>query len=324
MTDSVALIESPFQLLSLQEAVSGALMELPSRVLLRSSMGALPDLVDGELRRRLERRSTQGIIGACGSARKLVLGDPYSGLAQTAMAMAPRLRHVELVDDGAAVLRTALLLGSGREPLVRAHARPNAATRLRAHRCAQRLARFASRENLTIATGLGPYLDRAALAERGVVTREHDFSWTRSVAGDVESGDGTRGHGTGRLVLGAALAVDGYLSSEFYQRWLDETLRPGDTFAAHRRERSEGVDEPAGGDINVVDLGVPVEVWLARSSGFDSVHCLPSTPALTIPRLSAGITVECRAVPDSAFTDKATADFRDLLGRVVELSPGGT
>jgi hypothetical protein len=305
---ALAVVDSPFQLVSLFEAItSGAVDECPD-VVVRARDGTFERLLDlgrdllGQIVRR--PRSSAECLRIVSARQRLVIGDPYSGVFHAWLAV--RWRHVDrlvLLEDGASALRLHGLLTEGR-PLTRAHGNTRSKTVL-ATLAAWRIGRLAQRRPVVLACGL-PVRDdlRAGLASRCVVVHRHRFEWSQSVRplpALVEGGGAAPLH----VVLGSSLTTDQLLYWSYYHDWLTQSLDAGTLFVPHRREPegSRAIVEDAGARI-LSNGSLPVELLLRDVATTVTVDCLPSTAAITLPlvRGDRPTIVRCARPPAPAWS----------------------
>lgn len=262
-----AWVESPLQLLCAVEYAAAS--ALPVRIVPRSGATQLPatadrlralGLPDGVEIEDPRAVPLEGIL--LPSAAHWIIGDPWSGMAQSLLAVrAPR--RLTLVDDGSMSLRLPAVL-AGREPLTRSGGPTAIAelalSRLDALQRAGRLELFSYYP-----------LDHAALLP-------NRFAWLgeRREAGAV----------SGTVVLGAAAVADGLLASDDYLAWVAQ--QPvGSAYFPHRRESAEQLAAVARLGLVVAQTGLPIEIVLAGARNLD-VRSLPSSAVDTLRILLAG------------------------------------
>jgi hypothetical protein len=308
MTDPpLAIVDSPFQLMSLFEAMTNATVDRQPDVLIRAREGSYERLLalGRDLLGELVRRPTSQSECARLLVRRsdLVIGDAYSALFHATLAIRwTKVQRLVLLEDGASALRLHRLLADNR-PLTRAHGRNTVKTGL-ATAAAWRLGRLARRGRVVLSAGLPMSAsDADRLAQRSVTVRPHRFEWSRSVRLEPS----LLGHGEGgdvHVVLGSSLATDRMLHWRYYRAWLADVLRPGSLFVPHRREPSESpaVVEAAGAK-TFANPELPVELLLRDVVRTLDVDCLSTTAAITLPlvRGERPTIVRCVRPPHSAW-----------------------
>lgn len=302
MSGTIALVESPAQLLNLLEWVLGeqrgtadprrvrAAVLLPRDATTRRQLAALtPMAVDEGIRVSVhDIRRSPAALAYClailapqlAVADRLVLGDPFSGLIQQLLPLARTARDVVLVDDGTATLELATRLLAGR-PLVRWHSAgpPRAA----AYRTTRLLTPDRGRR-LEVYTSLAKDL---LLPPGGVVT-VNAYSWTRGRFGPPEVLPATD-------LVGTSLAETGLMDPDRYVAevaGLAKELGCG-RYLAHRREdpgKLERISRATGAEIVVPEL--PLELALRMGPVGRTVVSFASTVVHTLPAVLAGTGVD--------------------------------
>lgn len=311
-----ALIGSPYQLLTLLEAVAAGVVPAPAVVLqgaplqysplLSASTGMLAET------RLLQDSTPARVIGELRRASPLIIGDLYSRLGH--MVLALRNHHDRLValEDGAAMVRGLRSLTHGRPPLARAHARRQRTPAAGLAR--RRLASMLSEMTVVGALPVAPEV-ASRLRRCGTLHYRHRFEWTRDRW--PARSDGAR---AGPLVLGSSLAADGIVQPRAYLGWLDENLSlPGATFRPHRRDLPDALSLVADRRVPMSTDPLPVEALLAASRPAEIIT-LPSTAALTARVLAPRMVVRCWRVPTAWLDSRATKAMVELLNEVAALS----
>jgi len=310
----VALIDSPFQLLSLFEAVHAGAVDPPSLVL--RSTAVPPRLVElgadlvGDV--APAGTSSSEVVRLVSRARRVVVGDVLSTFVQ-GLLVSLRLRDVTVLEDGAAFLRAVATLADGTGPLCRAHRRrPVDLVLGRAARA--RLSRHAAAGRVTI-FGCLPVSPshRRHLLDHGYRMVGHRFEWTRGQR--IASSDRERPEQV--LVLGSSLAADGFVDGSWYERWRDEALSAevAVLFAPHRREPPV---RRAGVSIAELAPQLPIELGVLAMPALREVRSLPGTAALTLPLVVPHCRVECGRVPDGAWSPQVPGEMRHLLDLITD------
>ena len=321
-----ALVESPLQLLCAVEAYAAGhaarSTATRARIVARSDVPTLATAV-GAVRDLGLPDGLDVVVGQAG--RTLgnpvhVVGDPFSGVFQTALARAAAPGRVVVVDDGLATLDMARRLVDA-EPMVRLSHTTGPLRHTLGAVTTRRLRRLARSGRLTICTML-PLDDdlTAGLTGLGVEVAEHSFDWLASRPDDgapAEIDEPT-------VVVGSGLVADRLVHADQYAAWLTGLAADGPVrYIPHRRhdplvtalfERLPGV--------RVDSPGAPVEIRLRRLRSDQRVVSLPSTSAVTLTRLLTprGVSVLPQDVPDSWWTPRAAPALREHLGAAADLA----
>ncbi|MDO8147984.1 hypothetical protein Q6350_06025 [Isoptericola sp. b515] len=318
-----ALVESPLQLLCAVEAHAAGIAGRRTRVLARQGVPTLTAAVDAFRDLGLP----DGLDVVVTRPRPApeddvhLVGDPFSGTFQAALARGAAGGRLVLVDDGLATLDLARRLLAG-DPLVRPTAHHGPLRRGLGAVTTRRLRRLARDGRLTVWTMLP--LDRGltdGLRALGVDVREHSFDWLAS-----------RDRGSGpadvleepTVVVGSALAADHLVDVEHYVAWVRGIAADGPVrYLPHRRHHplvTALLAQIPG--VGVTMPGAPVEVRLRNLRGPRRVITLPSTAAITLTRLLSprGVAVVPHDVPDDWWTARADPALRNHLGAATALA----
>ncbi|PRZ06553.1 hypothetical protein BCE75_1066 [Isoptericola sp. CG 20/1183] len=315
-----ALVESPLQLLCAVEAYAAGHVTPPAatqaRIVARSDVPTLATAV-GAVR---DLGLPDGLDVTVGPVSRTLggdpvhlVGDPFSGVFQTALARGTAPGRIVVVDDGLATLDMARRLVEA-EPMVRLSTPTGPLRYTLGAVTTRRLRRLARAGRLTVCTML-PLDDglTAGLTALGVEVVEHSFGWlaSRSDAGAPPAIEEPT------VVVGSGLVADRLVHADQYAAWLAGLAADGPVrYIPHRRhdalvtalfERLPGVR---------VDVpGAPVEIRLRRLGTDQRVVSLPSTSAVTLTRLLTprGVAVLPQDVPDSWWTPRATPALREHL-----------
>ncbi len=321
--DTVALVESPAQLLHLLEwahaeqaahrtvAVVLAPVEATSVAQLRQ-LAAFADEEDiqvewyaprGSLGARLA--TLRQVAGRVSKARRLVIGDPFSGMIQ-ALLLAAHPREAVVVDDGTATLEFASQLSSG-EPLRRWDAQPSAMEPLRAP-LGQHARRFFSAERVRVFT----VMPVSGLPASRI--HHHGYDWTRARFGTPKVVAGVD-------VVGSSLAESGVVDETAYLEAIERlAARSGwrGRYFAHRKESVEKLEQINRLGLRVMRPDVPLEIELCRGPVSAKLASFPSSVGYTLPLVLAGVgvSVELQPVPTGMLTAKVGPAARRFLDRI--------
>ncbi len=324
---SLALVESATQLLNVVEwaHATGEHGDLRVAVLCpkdsptRSQLEQVADLARGagldvDLV-NIRALGSGGMLGgvrltrSLAAARRVVLGDPFSGLIQTLLPFV-RADEIVVVDDGTATWEFASCIDRG-APLVRWRLDPEGASS-RAARATRLLSPSTSR-TLTVFS----CLDGAT--PEGATKAVNDYAWTKSwrtpevVTGQVD-------------LLGASLVETGMVDRTAY---LTEVRRLASLFTSlrylpHRHETENRLAElEALPGVRVQRAKLPVELTLRAGPVARRVVTFPSTAAHTLPVVLAGtgVKVEVRGIDDAWFTPQTSTRAREFVARISADAP---
>ncbi|WP_062317162.1 hypothetical protein [Demequina maris] len=301
----VGWVESPLQLINAVEAAAD--LDEPTLILLRRGVAQLADTA-----RWLEPHLPEGIRFAEASAatdprfrdaaRRLV-GDAFSGQFR-AVVTATGARDLVVVDDGSAALHLAAVL-AGIERFSRMGQRESAVQRTLGTLTGSRLRAAARAGRVTLVTA---YADHEAMPTvPGARIVPNRYAWLRSLdaAPPVEL--------RSVVVLGSALAVDGYVDPERYEAWAASHGAEA-TYLPHRREDPAALERLRAAGLAVVEPGLPAEIVLGSARGVAHVHSLPSSTGATLARvLPVGTVMKVTAVRHDWWTTRADETFRATL-----------
>lgn len=328
--DTVALVESPAQLLHVLEwahaehaahrtvAVVLAPVEATSVAQLRR-LAVFADEEDiqvewyaprGSLLARLS--TVRQVAGRVSRARRLVIGDPFSGMIQ-ALLLSAHPREAIVVDDGTATLEFVSQLGSG-EPLRRWDALPSPLEVARGP-LGQHARRFFAAERVRVFTvmpvvGLPPSR-----------IHNHGYEWTRARFGTPKVVAGVD-------VVGSSLAESGVVDQRAYLEAIEGlAARSGwrGRYFAHRKESVEKLALITDLGLRVMRPEVPLEVELCRGPVSAKLASFPSSVGYTLPLVlaGAGVKVELQPVPTGMLTPKVGPAARRFLDRISADLRGG-
>ncbi|MBT0994583.1 hypothetical protein KIN34_09820 [Cellulomonas sp. DKR-3] len=314
-----AWVESPLQMISALEAAATGLLGPRVDVVHRMGVTAVDELAL-RLRRvalppgvRLVPSSPWGLWR---HAAPGAVGDPFSGAVQ-ARSLASRRSPYVVLDDGLATLHLLdLLTRTGTGGITRPRAHPGNARRSLAVAARSHLLGLARDHRLVVFTMLPvrPEVEVAFVALGGEIVA-HTFAWSSTLR-EPEL------HGANEVVVGSAMASDGLVDAGAYARWVHDVAAAADgevVYIPHRREDPALTAQVADRAQIRVERGPwPVEVSLRCLAPGAVVHCLPSTPLLSLRGVlaAAGVKLVGVPVPDDWWTPAASPRFRAGLPRV--------
>jgi hypothetical protein len=320
-TDTLALVESPAQFLHVLEwcHVENAaehtriVVLAPTDAVTVAQLAAMADYAEEEgigldwyaprESPRAALRSLPDVRRAVAAARRLVLGDPFSGVIQALLLFA-RAGEVVVVDDGTATLEFAAQLVHG-EPLRRWHVRQSP---LRAPLAAS-ARRTLSRSRLRLFTVMG------VTALPGSRVDHHHYDWTRRRFGQPHVLRGTD-------VVGSSLVETGIVQAEAYLDAVAELAgRAGAAgrYFAHRREHPDKLRRLAQRTgLRVVRPRVPLEIELRRGPVAQELASFPSSVGYTLPLVLAGTgcRIAVQPLPEAMLNPGVSVRARGFLARV--------
>jgi hypothetical protein len=330
--NTLALVESPVQLLNVLEWAhsirtgSGGAATPPDLTL--AVLSPNDPMSRGQLRRMAEFARDEGItIRWCEarsskgallntaaklspqlrSARRLVLGDPFSRLVQTLLPLC-RARKIVVVDDGTATMEFVQLLERG-DPLVRWHrsgVRPGPGMVLAA--LARRRLAPSRRRTLEIFTSM------AVSDLDGLAITPNRLEWTRSRLGPPTIAAGTD-------IVGTSLVETGVVDPDRYQEAVATLARlhGAARYFAHRRESADKLHRlSAATGLEIVRPDLPLELVARRGPVGHTILSFPSTVVHTLPLALEGTGVKitiCDIDPDW-FTSSASPRAEGFLSGI--------
>lgn len=324
-TDTLALIESPAQLLHLLEwchaeqaadrtrlavlspADPGTVAQLRSMADFAEEEGIAIDWYSPRDSAAAGLRTLAALRKPLASARRLVIGDPFSGVIQALLPFA-RPQEVVVVDDGTATLEFATQLAHS-DSLRRWHAAPG--TGLLRGPLARHARSFFGSGRLRLFTVM------SVTSLPGSRIQHHGYDWTRRRFGPPQPLRGLD-------VVGSSLVETGVVELESY---LDAVTRlaedpgAGGRYFAHRREDPEKLRRLAQrSGLRVVRPKVPLEIELRRGPVATRLASFPSSVGYTLPLVLAGTgtRIAVQPLPPSMLRRQVSVRAREFLERVAD------
>lgn len=315
MTRTLALLESPAQILNLLEWTHGdgtadprevtAAVIMPRAAAAREQLRAMAALAraEGLTVSLYSPRDGMRELARCGAvlsvrvcrAATLVLGDPFSQLAQSLLPLS-RARRVVVVDDGTATIEFVARLAE-RRPLVRWHSTQRPPGRaLRATRW------LVARE---LAGRLEVFTSLEVKAPEGVRLTVNTYAWAKERFGPPEVIDSVD-------LLGTSLVETGVVREQAYFDGVTRlvTAHGVTRYLAHRRESPAKLAAlVAGTGVEVVHPELPLELHARTGPTARTIISFPSTMVHTLPLMLAGTGVD--VVIQEIGPDWLTADASD-------------
>ena len=327
---ALALVESPAQLLNVIELaqheddlaglkiavlapVAGLTrIQLRSMIVLARDAGNVVSWHEPRLGGLAVARSVRALAGELGGIRRLVVGDPYSGVIQVIISVS-KLSEVTIVDDGTATLEFARQWVAG-EQLSRWHRRATPSQQRQIASLARDQVSGTVRRRLAPHSACRLRLFTCMPVElSGVRTITNDFTWVRSryAAPQVKPEAD---------LVGTSLVESGVLKADSYLGGVETliTRYHADRYFAHRREADWKLDLIERMGIKVVRPGLPLEIIARRGPIGRTIVSFPSTVVHTLPIVLAGsdVQVVVSEIADDWYEPQATQQADDFLDTV--------
>ena len=327
---ALALVESPAQLLNvielaqLEDDLVGlkiavlAPVAVPTRTQLRSMIqlareaGHTVSWHEPRLGGLAVARSLRALGGELPGVRRLVVGDPYSGVVQAIISVT-KLSEVTIVDDGTATLEFARQWVAG-EHLSRWHRVATPSQRRQITALARDQVSGTVRRRLSPQSGCRLRLFTCMPVDvPGVRIIRNDFSWVRVryAAPEVKRGAD---------LVGTSLVESGVVKADCYLGAVETliTRHDADRYFAHRKEADWKLDLIERIGIEVVRPSLPLEIVARKGPVGRTIVSFPSTVVHTLPIVLAGS--EARVViceiANEWYEPEKTVQADDFLGRV--------
>jgi hypothetical protein len=328
---ALALVESPAQLLNVVELANHeddlAAMKIavlaPSTGLTRTQLRSMIALAreaghqiswhEPRLGGMAVARSVRALAGELNGVRRLVVGDPYSGVIQVIISVT-KLSEVTIVDDGTATLEFARQWVAG-EHLARWH---EAATTPGQRRQIAQLARDQISDNVRrrLSPGSGCRLRLFSCMQVDIPrvrTIPNDFSWVRARHPVPQLKPGAD-------LVGTSLVESGVVKSDAYLGGVEDLIEhyQADRYFAHRKEADWKLDLIERMGVQVVRPALPLEIIARRGPIGSTIVSFPSTVVHTLPTVLADSdakVVVCK-IPQDWYQPRTTPQADDFLGRV--------
>ena len=327
---ALALVESPAQLLNVIELaqleddliglkiailapVAGLTRtQLRSMIPLAREAGHTVSWHEPRLGGLAVARSLRALAGELAGVRRLVVGDPYSGVIQAIISVT-KLSEVTIVDDGTATLEFARQWVAG-EHLSRWHRVATASQRRQITALARDQVSGTVRRRLSAQSGCRLRLFTCMPVDiPGVRIIRNDFSWVRArypLPQLKNSAD----------LIGTSLVEYGVVKADCYVDGVETmiTRYAADRYFAHRKEADWKLDLIERIGVEVVRSALPLEIVARRGPIAGTIVSFPSTVVHTLPLVlaeSEARVVVCE-IADEWYEPETTAQADDFLGRV--------
>jgi len=321
---TVALAESPLQLLNAVEAAHAGEVTGPYEIRWRADVGGLLRAAAAVAAEALPPGvrivPTSRLRSGAPTARRgtYVLGDAFSGRGQVAL-LAGQPQRVILLDDGVSTLRALRLITAERTaPLLRVDGTESPTRRAIGSAAHSRLRRLAAQGGLSVFTALPlPESTRARLADMGVQVIDHRFAWVAGLRPADPVPEPV-------VVVGSAMVADGLIHPEHYLSWVQRiTAGAPARYFPHRRCDARMLSRISALPGVVVEwAAAPVELRLRGLGPDQLVHCLPSSAfgLLSTVLRSSGTRVQGTPIPEHWWTPGAQPELRVQLASALDLA----
>jgi hypothetical protein len=327
---ALALVESPAQLLNVIELaqleddliglkiailapVAGLTRtQLRSMIPLAREAGHTVSWHEPRLGGLAVARSLRALAGELAGVRRLVVGDPYSGVIQAIISVT-KLSEVTIVDDGTATLEFARQWVAG-EQLSRWHRVATPSQRRQISALARDQVSGTVRRRLSAQSGCRLRLFTCMPVDiPGVRIIRNDFSWLRArypLPRLKNNAD----------LIGTSLVESGLVKADCYLDGVETliTRYAVDRYFAHRKEADWKLDLIERIGVEVVRSPLPLEIVARRGPIGGTIVSFPSTVVHTLPMVlaesKAGVVV-CE-IADEWYEPETTAAAEAFLGRV--------
>jgi hypothetical protein len=327
---ALALVESPAQLLNvielaqLEDDLVGLKIAIlaPVAGLTRTQLRAMIPLAreaghtiswhEPRLGGLAVARSLRALAGELAGVRRLVVGDPYSGVIQAIISVT-KLSEVTIVDDGTATLEFARQWVAG-EHLSRWHRVATPSQRGQISALARDQVSGTVRRRLSAQSGCRLRLFTCMPVDiPGVRIIRNDFSWVRAryplprLKNDAD-------------LIGTSLVESGVVKADCYVDGVETliTRYAVDRYFAHRKEADWKLDLIERIGVEVIRSALPLEIVARQGPIGGTIVSFPSTVVHTLPLVlaeSEARVVVCE-IADEWYEPETTAKADDFLGRV--------
>jgi hypothetical protein len=327
---ALALVESPAQLLNVIELaqleddlvglkiavlapVAGLTRtQLRSMIVLAREAGHPVSWHEPRLGGLAVARSLRALAGELAGVRRLVVGDPYSGVIQAIISVT-KPSEVTVVDDGTATLEFARQWITG-EQLSRWHRVATPSQRRQVTELARDQVAVSVRRRLSSHSGCRLRLFTCMPVDLpGIRIIRNDFSWVRARHPVPQLKPGAD-------LVGTSLVESGVVKADSYLGGVETliTRYDADRYFAHRKEADWKLDLIERMGIEVVRPALPLEILARRGPIGRTIVSFPSTVVHTLPIVLAGSearVVVCE-IASEWYQPDTTVRADDFLGRV--------
>jgi hypothetical protein len=327
---ALALVESPAQLLNVMELakleddlvglkiavlapVAGLTRtQLRSMIVLAREAGHTISWHEPRLGGLAVARSLRALAGELTGVRRLVVGDPYSGVIQAIISVT-KLSEVTIIDDGTATLEFARQWLAG-EQLSRWHRVTTSNQRRQITARARNQVAGTVRRRLSPHSGFRLRLFTCLPVDLpGVRVIRNDFSWVRARHPVPQLKPGAD-------LVGTSLVESGVVKADYYLGGVETliTRYDVDRYFAHRKEADWKLDLIERMGIEVMRPTLPLELIARRGPIGRTIVSFPSTVVHTLPIVLAGSkarVVVCE-IANEWYEPETILRADDFLGRV--------
>jgi hypothetical protein len=327
---ALALVESPAQMLNVIELaqleddlvglkiavlapVAGLTRtQLRSMIVLAREAGHTVSWHEPRLGGLAVARSLRALAGELAGVRRLVVGDPYSGVIQ-AIINVTKPSEVTIVDDGTATFEFARQWIAG-EQLSRWHRVATPSQRRQITELARDQVAGSVRRRLSSHSGCRLRLFTCMPVDLpGIRIIPNDFSWVRARHPGPQLKPGAD-------LVGTSLVESGVVKPESYLGGVETliTRYDADRYFAHRKEADWKLDLIERMGIEVVRSALPLEIVARRGPIGRKIVSFPSTVVHTLPIVLADseVRVVVCEIANEWYQPETTVRADDFLGRV--------
>jgi hypothetical protein len=327
---ALALVESPAQLLNVIElaqheddlaAMKIAVLapsagitrtQLRSMITLAREIGHKVSWHEPRLGGMAIAHSVRAIAGELTGVRRLVVGDPYSGVIQVIISVT-KVSEVTIVDDGTATLEFARQWVAG-DDLSRWHEVATHGQRRQITKLARDQISGNVRRRLSTSSGCQLRLFTCMHVDiPGVRIIPNDFSWVRARIPAPQLKPGAD-------LVGTSLVEVHLVKADAYLGGVENLIGHygADRYFAHRREADWKVDLIERMGVEVVRPALPLEIVARCGPIARTIVSFPSTVVHTLPTVLADTDAEvvvCK-IPQEWYQTRTAPQADDFLGRV--------
>ena len=261
-------------------------------------------------------RTVRSLLGELGRTRRLVVGDPFSGVLQVLVGLV-RPTDVTIVDDGTATLEFVRQWAAG-EALHRWHQpfvelRPGVTGAARQQIAANLRRRLGPEAGTRLRLFTCMPLADAGLESAGVEVEPNTYAWLKGRWSHPDVRDGVD-------LVGTSLVESGVVDAEQYLAGVGRLVaQQGVTrYLAHRRESDDKLAQIRALGVDIALPSLPLEIEARRGLINATLISFPSTVVHTLPVVLADTRVQTYVcgVPESWYAPGVDAAAEAFLRRV--------
>ncbi|HEY0240559.1 MAG TPA: hypothetical protein VGC37_18160 [Friedmanniella sp.] len=267
-------------------------------------------------------RTVRNLLAELGKTRRLVVGDPFSGVLQILVGLV-RPTDVTIVDDGTATLEFVRQWAAG-EALHRWHQpfvelRPGVTGAARQQIAANLRRRLAPEAGTRLRLFTCMPLRDAGLESAGVEVQRNSYAWLKGRWSDPDVRDGVD-------LVGTSLVESGVVDAGRYLAGVGRLVaQQGVTrYLAHRREADDKLAQIRAFGVEVALPRLPLEIEARQGRVNATLISFPSTVVHTLPVVLADTRVRTfvHGVPDDWYAPGVDPAAEAFLRRVTTSALG--